>query len=251
MNDITSSRPSRRKRPRSHRDSQNVISITQTAVLVLLLLACVALLLTGLRMANAGIAAYQAEAFLTDWAGKRVEPDSRAWAVAYSAAQRSIDSYPVANGEYFDRLGRIHSWQFAAQPFASPLAKESRLAAVGGYRAAIAARPVWPYSWLQLADSKLHLAQFDAEFKRALGRAMELGPTRIDVQREVARIAFSAWPQLNASERQRFLESARRSVAYGPREAQQLYALASSHGVADALCASLDSHLKTTRKLCQ
>lgn len=251
MNDITSARPSRRKRHRSHCDSQSVISITQKAGLVLLLLACVALVLTGLRMANAGIAAYQAEAFLADWAGKRVEPEPRAWAVAHSAAQRSVDSYPVANGEYFDRLGRVHSWQFAAQPFASPLAQDSRLAAVGAYRDAIAVRPVWPYSWLQLADNKLHLAQFDAEFKQALGRAVELGPTRIDVQREVARIAFAAWPQLNVSEREQFLESARRSVAYGQREAQQLYALASSQGVAGALCESLDSHLKTSRSLCQ
>lgn len=218
--------------------------------MLLVLLASLGLFVTGVRMAGAGIASYQTEAFLEDWASKGVQPDPRAWAVAEGAALRAISRYPTADGEYLDLLGRVYSWQHISEPFGSPRAETSRRAALDAYRAAVAARPTWPYTWLRLADTKLHLAQFDDEFRLARARATELGPTRIQIQREIAGIAFAAWRQLNANERQRALESARRAVAYGPRDAQQIHARAAQLGLADALCASLDDHLKTTRKLC-
>lgn len=251
MNDMTLNRPSGRKRQRSRSDSQTVTGITQKALLLLVLLASLGLAFIGLRMAGAGIASYQAEAFLEDWASKGLQPDPRAWAVAQGAALRAISRYPTADGEYLDLLGRVYSWQHISEPFGSPLAEPSRQAALDAYRAAVAARPTWPYTWLRLADTKLHLAQFDDEFRLALARATELGPTRIQIQREIAGIAFAAWPQLDTSERQRALDSARRTVAYGQRDAQQIHTRAAQLGLADTLCASLDEQLKTTRKLCQ
>lgn len=64
-------------------------------------------------------------------------------------------------------------------------------------------------------------------------------------------IAFATWPQLNASERERILQSARFNVAYGPRDAQYTQTLAAQHGLTDTLCNSLDTSLKAIRKLCQ
>lgn len=251
MNDLTHDRPSHRKRQRSHADSQSVNGITQKAVLLLVLLVSAALLFVGVRMTAAGIASYQAEAFLQDWTGKGTEPDPSAWTVAQDAAQRAVNLYPVANGEYFDRLGLVHSWQHFAQPYGSPDALSSRLAALDAYRASLEARPVWPNTWARLATTKLQLAVFDGEFKQALARAAELGPSRSAVQREVISTAFAAWLQLSETERERFLESARRSVAYSQREAQQVHSMATQHGVSNVLCKSLDTDIKTTRKLCQ
>jgi len=202
-------------------------------------------------MTLAGIASYQAEAFLQDWGGKGAEPEPQAHAIAQAAAQRAVALYPVANGEYLDRLGRVHSWQQFAQPYGSPAALSSRLAALEAYRASLEARPVWPNTWARLAYTKLQLAVFDGEFSQALARADELGPSRIAVQREVISTVFAAWSQLSLSERQRFLESARRSVTYGQREANQVQAMAAQHGLSEVLCTSLDTEVKTTRKLCQ
>ncbi|MGE6659754.1 hypothetical protein ACQKEK_03280 [Pseudomonas sp. NPDC077408] len=225
-------------------------SITQKAVIALVLLASLGLLFAGLRMAGAGFASYQAEAFLQDWAGKGTEPSDAAWRVAEGAAQRAVGLYPVANGEYLDRLGRVYSWQQFERPYGSPDALGSRLAALDAYRASLEARPVWPNTWARLANTKLHLALFDDEFKQALEQASALGPSRLEVQREVAMIVFAGWAQLSKQERANFLESARRSVTYGQREAQQIQLLAAQNGLTGALCNSLPFEMKAQRGLC-
>lgn len=251
MTELNQGLATRRARQRSRPQSESVKGITHKVLPVLVLLLTAVLVFAGGRMTFAGMASYQAEAFLEDWAGKAEEPAPRAWAVAHEAAQRAVGLYPVANGEYLDRLGRVYSWQQFAQPYGSPEAKASRLAALEGYRASTEARPVWPNTWARLAHTKLQLAQLDDEFKQALSLASELGPSRIDVQREVVTIAFAAWPQLSRAERERFLESARNNVAYGPRDARYTETLAAQNGLTATLCDSLDVSLKTTRRLCQ
>lgn len=242
-------RPSRRKRQRSHAGSQSVNVITQKGPILLVLLLALALLIAGGRMSLAGIASYQAEAFIGAWAKTGTEPSDRAWQVAHDAAQRANALYPVANGDYLDRLGRVYSWQQFLQPYAAPAAQDSRRAALGAYRASVAARSTWPYTWERLAHSKLYLQEFDDEFAQAMAQAFQRGPWRIGVNRELADIGFSAWPKLNPSQRQAALESARRSVANGPAEAQRMLRLAEITGRVAELCNSLSPELKTARKL--
>lgn len=251
MTEHTQGRASRRVRRHSRSQTENVKSVTQKGLALVVLLLTLVLVYTGGRMTLAGMASYQAEIFLKDWASKGQEPTPRAWAVAQAAAQRAVDLYPTANGEYLDRLGRVYSWQQFTQPYGSPEAQASRLAALDSYRAATQARPTWPHTWSRLAHTKLQLVQFDDEFRQALGQASDLGPSRIEVQREVVTIAFAAWPQLSRAERERFLESVRNNVAYGQRDAQRVQALAAQYGLTDTLCNSLDEPTKTTRKLCQ
>ncbi|AYC31453.1 hypothetical protein D3880_03175 [Pseudomonas cavernae] len=239
-----------RRQQRSPAGEKNVSAITQKVSAVLVLLLALVLLFAGGRMIVAGIASYQAEAFLAAWEKAGNEPEARAWQIAHDAAQRAIGLYPVANGDYLDRLGRIHSWQQFRQPYAAPTAELSRRAALAAYRAAVVARPAWPYTWARLAHSKLYLQEFDGEFDQALAQAFQLGPWRIGVNRELAEVGFSAWPHLDESQRQATLESARRSVAYGPAEAQRLLKVAQHTGMLQMLCDSLNSELKSTRKLC-
>lgn len=248
MTEHTQGRASRRVRRHSRSQTENVKSVTQKGLALVVLLLTLVLVYTGGRMTLAGMASYQTEIFLKDWASKGQEPTPRAWAVAQAAAQRAVDLYPTANGEYLDRLGRVYSWQQFTQTFGNPEAQASRLAALDSYRASTQARPTWPHTWSRLAHTKLQLVQFDDEFRQALGQASDLGPSRIEVQREVVTIAFAAWPQLTKSERERFLESA---VAYGQRDVRHMQALAAQHGLTDTLCNSLDASLKATHKLCQ
>ncbi len=234
----------------SDAESQNKRGITFTTSMVLVLLLALALLLAGGCMMLAGISSYQAEAFINDWEKAGHEPKSRAWQIAHNAAQRAISMYPVANGDYFDRLGRVHSWKQFSQPYADPAAEDSRQSALDAYRAAVNARPAWPYSWVRFAHTKLYLQEFDNEFDQAFTQALQLGAWRIGVNRELAEIGFSAWPKLDEEQRQSTLESARRSVVYGPREAQRMLKIAQHTGMNLVLCNSLNSELKTARKLC-
>ncbi|MBF7730486.1 hypothetical protein [Pseudomonas sp. N040] len=212
-------------------------------------LAASALLLFGGRLLLVGIADYQAEAFLGAWEAAAVEPDARAWNIAHGAAQRAIELYPVADGERLDRLGRIYSWKQFRQPYAAPIATESRRAALAAYRASLGVRPTWPNTWARLAHAKLYLQEFDDEFANALEQAFSLGPWILEVNRELAEIALIAWPRLTAGQQQAGLESARRVLIYSPGEAQRLLALAGQTGRLESLCAALSPELKTAHKL--
>lgn len=239
-----------RRRSRSTSDSQTAKPVTQRLAILLVIVLSLPLLFAGGRMLLAGIAAYQAEAFMQNWEKKGEEPDQQAWLIAHDAAQRAIDLYPVSNGAYQHRLGQIQQWQQFRQPFGAEKAQASRRAALEAFRAATQARPTWPDHWAALAYAKLYLLEFDAEFHDALRQAQELGPWRININRRVAEIGFIAWPQLSATERESALESARSTIAYSTQEAQTLLAIAEQTGMTDELCNSLTPELKTTRKLC-
>ncbi len=242
----SSDRP-RRRRSRAHATAS--VRVQRLPALLLLMLA-LTMLITGGRMGLAGIARYQAEAFISAWAKAGNEPSPHAWQIAQGAAQRAIGFYPVANGDYLDRLGRVHSWQYFRQPYGMPALQASREKALQAYRAAVAARPNWPYTWARLAHSKLYLQQFDAEFNQAFAHAAALGPWRIGVNRELAEIGFHAWPQLADTQREMTLESARRSVAYSWNEAKNMRRLAESSSGLSILCNSLSSELKTRKAVC-
>lgn len=218
--------------------------------LVVVVLLAFALLISGTRMFLAGVASFQAEAFIKSWEKAGKEPDARGWNIAHDAAQRAISFYPVASGDYLDRLGRIHSWKQFQHVYGDPAAAESRHAALEAYRASVASRPTWPNTWERLAHTKLFLQEFDGEFDRAFHEASKLGPTRIVVTREIADIGFSAWPHLNETQQQATREAVRHSVAFSSTESVRMVIVALRTGKIPELCNSLTPELKTSRKLC-
>ncbi|WPP47383.1 hypothetical protein [Pseudomonas sp. AN-1] len=246
----TTTHASSRRRNRSRGASQAASRTTQRLGLLLAVAICLPLLYTGASLLFAGIASHQASAFLSDWERKGEEPGERAWQIAHDAAQRAIDFYPVANGAYQHRLGLIDQWQQFRQPFGEPKAEASRHAALAAFRSATEARPTWPEHWSSLAYAKLYLLEFDAEFHTALRRAHELGPSHADINRRLAEIGFITWPQLDAAERERVLESSRRIVAYSTQEARNLLTIAEQTSMTEELCASLSNETKTARKIC-
>lgn len=235
---------------RKRRDIRPLTPCLQRMLLGLAMVLALALLAAGSRMLLAGIASYQADAFLEDWSAKAEEPSERAWQIAYEAAQRAIDFFPAANGVYLHRLGLIQQWKEFRQPFGAPYVMGSRQAAAQAFRDAIAVRPNWPDNWAALAHAKLFLSEFDTEFHHALAQAHALAPWRIGVNSRLAEIGFITWPHLDVMERERILESARRTVAYSRVESRKLFAIAINTGMTDALCNSLPRTLQTTRKIC-
>lgn len=222
---------------------------------LLVLVLAAGLVAGGARLLAAGLASLRAEAFLSDWARRGAEPDPRAWQVALAAARQAVALYPVANGDYLDRLGRVYSFRHFQHPFAVPhlgadAVGQSRRGALQAYRAAVAARPDWPFTQVRLLHAKLYLLQFDAEFDRTFARAAALGPWRIEVNRELAEIGFAAWPSLTPAQRELTLVHAQRSVAFSDAEARTVLARARAAGLAPALCRALPAALKAQRRLC-
>ncbi len=216
---------------------------------LLLVLALPLLYLAGVQLL-AGVASVQAEMFLKDWEQKRTAPSERAWQVALAAAQRSNNLLPLDNGEYLDRLGRVHEWQGVFEPFGDTGAAGSRRDALSAYRQAAQQRPLWPHTWSQLAYSKLRLLEFDHEFDQALLEADRLGPWRMNVQAQLAEIGMIAWPQLDQHQRRSVWVSLQKTLMYDMSRARPLVQLARDAGLYRQMCLTLDERLLAERKLC-
>lgn len=222
------------------------------------------LLLAGARMTGAGLAAYQAEAFMTHWATQGREPAAQAWVVAAAAAQRAEAWYPAANGEYQDRLGRTHSWRFYQRPFgpAATLAvlvatpevaaiDASRRQALAAYREATRLRPHQPDGWARLAHAKLYLLEVDAEFGYAYAVAAQMGPFVGGVQSELAQIGLQAWYQLSATQQDIALASALAVLQLGGDAAQDIAGQLIAGGLTNALCERARAGAGSLPQLCQ
>lgn len=204
------------------------------------ILLAVLLLVMGARMTLAGMSAYQAEAFMTHWTTQTParEPAPSAWQVADAAARQAVALYPVASGDYLDRLGRVQAWQHFQQPRGNATAAASRRAALAAYREAVQARPTWPDTQARLAQGKILLAEPDAEFEAALAAADRLGGGRWQVSEEIAAVTLAGWLWLDEAQRQRGERHALRLLELGPPGEQRLLALGQAYGLPQAVCAA-------------
>lgn len=240
---------SRRRRSSKSVQVQGSSWLRRLPLLPALLLAAL-LVYLGARLLLAGIAAYQAQRFLEDWSSKGQEPQPRAWQIAHDAAQRAIALYPADNGEYLEQLARIQQWQQISHPPGADSAKASRQAARDSFRAAIAARPTWPYNWTGLAGIKLQLLEIDEEFAEAMQQAHRHAPTRLDINRSLAQTGLLAWMLLDEEEEALTLEAARHTFIYNQTEARQLAEFAETIDLLEDLCEYLDATQTDTRQLC-
>lgn len=192
----------------------------QYLVLAAMLLLALGMIYTGGRMLLAGAYQHQADSFLNDWAAKNAQPQATAWQVAEQAAQSAIALYPVANGGYYDRLGRVYDWQQINEPIAGPAAKESRALAIAAYRQAIASRPQWPFSHINLATAKLRQGELDDEFKQALTRGFELAPWRALAYQQTAWLGLVSWHTLNAQQQATVAQAVNHGLSHTARSRQ-------------------------------
>lgn len=122
------------------------------------------------------------------------------WDAARGELALSMKLLPDS-GEQYGLAGQLHEWRFfvADSPVvAEPDIIRTRQAAIDAYRRSAELRPAWPLGWAELARQKAMLAQDDAEFARALHRAMTLGPNEESVDLLVTDIATLAWPAVAA-----------------------------------------------------
>lgn len=173
----------------------------------LVLVAALGLLGLGTAMTLAGVDKVRAEAFMSHWAGKGTEPDLAAWNAAQLAAVTAVARYPVANGDYEDRLGRVYLWRHYQQSFGAVEARDGREQAVAAFNRSLVARPVAPGTHARLARAHLYLLQLDAPLVRHMALAREQGAWQPDVNRELAEVGLVAWPSLAPAQRVQAMEA--------------------------------------------
>lgn len=219
--------------------------------LYLLLISSLVLAYFSGRMMMAGFWARQLNTFLLDWESKNVEPNPKAWQVAFYAANKAIALYPAANADYYDRLARVWEWKQFQHAFGDPSAHDSRLHALDAYRQSVVLRPLWPYTWGSLAYTKMRLLQIDAEFSEALRNAVRLGPWRLRSNQQVAEMGLITWPDLDDETRWLVLESIRRTVSSNTSAARWLEERAIQLNRHLIFCGVIDPEVKSRRNICK
>jgi len=205
----------------------------------------------GFNLLRAGLASYQANAFLGDWAKTGI-PKERAWSVALAASYKANELYPVENGEYLDQLGRVYEWRFADQPFGAATAQESNNSALRSYQRAVNARPYWPYTWSQLAYTKMRLWQFDAEFDQALRQAFATGSWRYATLAQLSEIGLLVWQELTPPQQELMQEIFRRTDQVNRLPTlKRLADLVERYDRADDFCLALNENRQKTYPVCQ
>jgi len=218
----------------------------------LLLFAVAALCLyLAARMLVADISAYQTNVFLRDWSIRKQLPSEPAWDVAQSAANRAVAFFPVRNGAYLDTLGRVHEWRHFPLAIGIAEARPSREAARDAYRQAVASRPLWPSSWSRLAMAKMKLREFDDEFDQALRNSLTLGPWRVAINYQAARLGLTAWHELGAEQRVLVLDAIGRLAEQAPQMAKLSVVYSRKVGLADTVCAAMTAEFAADTKACQ
>lgn len=201
-----------------------------------MLLMAAGLLLVGLAMTGAGVGRLRADAFMTRWVAKSVEPDAASWSAAREAAGTAVALYPVANGDYEDRLGRVYLWRHYRQPPGAEEARGGREQALAAFERALAARPIAPGTHASLAYTYLYLLRLDEPLARHIALARAQGPWRPDVNRDVAMVGLVAWPSLAPVQRKQVMEAYCAALLVALLPSDPLPALANRAGQSSADC---------------
>lgn len=225
---------------RIRRSSSNTLPIViQRVVAVVTGVFGLFVLYGGIKLFIAGLAHYQASAFIEQWEQQRTAPSEQAWTIVNDAITRAIDTHPASNGKYLEKLGYIQQWHSYGAALNDTSASSSRQAAVQALRKATLARPTWPDAWAALAYAKLSVLELDDEFTFALRQAQHFGPWRIGINRRIAEIGLIALPALNSEQAAIIFEAAQRTAQYSAKEQAQLFSFAKETETLLSLCRAL------------
>jgi tetratricopeptide (TPR) repeat protein len=158
------------------------------------------------------------------------------WDDLRSNLTRALELDPT-NPDINDYLGLSIEGRFADVAPKDETAAPYRQEALMYYRKAVSLRPVWPYSWVNLALVKYRLGQTDAEFYKALHTATELGPWEPTVQRVVVDIGLHFWNGLAIDERHFILETIARGIQHADRKhSRKILELVKRYGFLEYIC---------------
>lgn len=166
-------------------------------IVIVLVLAVV--LISALRFGVAELIGMSANHELDSWAKSKRTPtadESQSVATRYAWAIALADMNP-AHHEGLARLDFIRATQLSSS---DPLRATYLASAKTQILRAISLRPISPYSWTILLVIKRESQEYDAEFRHALHRAVELGPWEPALLPQLADVGLSAWSVMPVEE---------------------------------------------------
>ena len=167
-------------------------------LLLLLIAICLIVALNAFKLMMADIRGYQAKRMIERWEthdkiGSQEELDH-----AYNHIEKArwwAAEYP----DFIQYEALILKWHATSPEYTESDEQAEALlqGALNLYEEELIQRPTWPYAWSAYANTKLMLGEIDDKFAFALDRAFYYGPWESQIQLEIIKTGFSAWP--NAS----------------------------------------------------
>lgn len=189
----------RRKRKRSRTrsgESRRQRSARRRRILLLGLL-LVPMLALAVSHSIGGAATQILEHRFEGWRERAAPPSERQWQSAFGLLRLAESTNPSAP----DTLGAAAKlWRWRAHM--PDIEREPALTKALDYqRRDLAARPAWPYAWVDLAQLKSELRQFDHEFLYAFMTASRQGPWESEIQLALIEIGLKHWRHLDQEAR--------------------------------------------------
>lgn len=137
----------------------------------LLLLTYLAIKAGSLGLANLQI--IKAENIFAQWAVKGQVSTVEQWRKAYAAVERSLSLHP-GNPHNFTLQARLFEWRGLSE--SSDDSQSDFHRALELHQRAAELRPLWPYTWAEMAALKIRLNEIDEQLTVYIERAQATGP---------------------------------------------------------------------------
>lgn len=134
---------------------------------------------------------------------------------------RALARFP-GNPDYLDLAGHLKELRASQPGVVGREQRELLESAARDHRRALATRPLWPYSWVNLLSAKDKLGEVDSEFNTAMKLAAETGPWEPRVQMQILRSGVRNWDELKSPERALVRAKMADALRVQPRAALEL-----------------------------
>ena len=165
-------------------------------------------------------------------------------AAVFEATQSHLDTalkrFPNNPG-YLDFAGRLQILRTGQTGVVGAERRALLESAAGNFRQALAVRPLWPYSWVNLLTTKDKLGQVDMEFNRALTRSAELGPWEPRVQLQVINSGLRYWGKLGSAEKVLVQQKVLDALKVQP---SNVFAIVKDYGRPDLVCGMENTYIQ-------
>lgn len=173
----------------------------------------------------------RAQYILSNWrhSGALIESE---WLRAEKYARRALFFHP-ANADHLTLMAELYHWRSGNQKLSLPVREQSFHRASDFYLQSIEQRPLWPYSWANLALLK---AQWNRPINLELRRAQQLGSWEPLVQLSIHEAGLIRWRNLSQSEKSLIFKNFINSFTLGYEHTEKLLNISENNGYLAPFC---------------
>lgn len=171
------------------------------------------------------------------WYADTIKPDRALWLEQKQAIDRTI-AYMPNNAAFHNTLALLYEFRAFRMQNKGIRRDLQVIKAIMQFRQASKLSPAWVYAWMNLAQIKSRIGQYDDEYVKAYERAIELGPWEKNTMPGLVELGLKAYASLSRAQQQRVDRYIDR-VAAG--EGRWLGSLLQARNTKDSVCESLQS----------